>query len=55
MPVIGFFGTGKPWSQWISAFVNRQRELGWIEGRTVEIENRWAEGLDDRYAGSPPN
>jgi putative tryptophan/tyrosine transport system substrate-binding protein len=52
MPVIGFFGTGTPssWSQWTSAFVNRLRELGWIEGRTVEIEYRWAEGRDDRYA-----
>lgn len=53
LPVIGFFGTGTPsgWSQWTAAFVNRLRELGWIEGRTVEIEYRWAEGRDDRYAG----
>jgi putative ABC transport system substrate-binding protein len=52
MPVIGFFGTGTPsgWSQWTSAFVNRLRGLGWIEGRTVRIEYRWAEGRNDRYA-----
>jgi ABC-type uncharacterized transport system substrate-binding protein len=51
MPVIGFFGTGTPssWSQWTSAFVNRLRQLGWIEGRTVGIEYRWAEGRNDRY------
>jgi len=51
MPVIGFFGTGTPssWSQWTSAFVNRLRERGWIEGRTVRIEYRWAEGRSDRY------
>ena len=52
MPVVGFFGTGTPssWSQWTSAFVNRLRELGRIEGRTVRIEYRWAEGRNDRYA-----
>jgi putative ABC transport system substrate-binding protein len=52
MPVVGFLGTGTPssWSQWTSAFVNRLRELGRIEGRTVRIEYRWAEGRNDRYA-----
>jgi putative ABC transport system substrate-binding protein len=52
MPVIGFLGTGTPssWSQWTSAFVNRLRELGWIEGRNVKIEYRWAEGQNERYA-----
>jgi len=52
MPVIGFLGTGTPssWSRWTPAFVNRLRELGWIEGRTVRIEYRWAEGRDDLYA-----
>jgi putative tryptophan/tyrosine transport system substrate-binding protein len=30
--------------------VQRLRELGWIEGRTVAIEFRWAEGRDERYA-----
>lgn len=51
MPVIGFFGTGTPsgWSRWTSAFVNRLRELDWIEGRTVGIEYRWAEGQNNRY------
>jgi ABC transporter substrate binding protein len=38
------------WSTWIAAFVQRLRELGWIEGRTVIIEYRWAEGRSDRYA-----
>jgi putative ABC transport system substrate-binding protein len=52
MPVIGFLGTGTPssWSQWTSAFMNRLRELGWIEGRNVKIEYRWAEGQNERYA-----
>jgi putative ABC transport system substrate-binding protein len=30
--------------------VQRLRGLGWIEGRTVAIEYRWAEGRDERYA-----
>jgi hypothetical protein len=35
-------------SQWTAAFVQRLRELGWIEGRTVAIEYRWAEGRSER-------
>ena len=30
--------------------MQRLRELGWIEGRTVAIEYRWAEGRNERYA-----
>jgi hypothetical protein len=30
-------------SKWTAAFVERMRELGWIEGRTIAIEYRWAE------------
>ena len=40
----------RPWSQWTAAFVQRLRELGWIEGRTIAIEYRWAEGRSERYA-----
>jgi len=45
-PTIGFLVSGTPssHSQWVAAFVQRLRELGWIEGRTVAIEYRWAEG-----------
>ena len=52
LPTIGFLGTATPstWSQWIAAFEQRLRELGWIEGRTIAIEYRWAEGRDERYA-----
>ena len=32
------------------AFVQRLRELGWIEGRTVTIEVRWGEGRSERFA-----
>ena len=37
-------------SSWTAAFVQRLRELGWIEGRTVAIEYRWAEGRGERIA-----
>jgi hypothetical protein len=45
MPVIGFLGASSPsaWRHWTAAFVGRLGELGWIEGRTVAIEYRWAE------------
>jgi putative ABC transport system substrate-binding protein len=52
MPVIGFLGANAPAaeSQWFAAFVQRIRELGWIEGRTVAINYRWAEGRAERAA-----
>ena len=30
--------------------MQRLRELGWIEGRTITIEYRWAEGRSERFA-----
>ena len=35
LPTIGFLGTttASAWSPWTAAFVQRLRELGWIEGR----------------------
>ena len=49
---IGFLGasTRSAESQWIAAFVQRLRELGWIDGRNIVIEYRWAEGHDERFA-----
>ena len=38
------------WSHYVAAFVQRLRELGWIEGRNVAIEYRWAEGRGERFA-----
>jgi len=51
-PTIGYIGGGGPITQraWVEAFVQRLRELGWIEGRTVAIEYRWGEGRAERYA-----
>jgi putative ABC transport system substrate-binding protein len=52
LPTIGFLGANTPasQSQWTAAFVQRLRDLGWIEGRTVAIEYRWAEGRSERLA-----
>jgi putative tryptophan/tyrosine transport system substrate-binding protein len=52
LPTIGFLGATTPTaaSQWVAAFVQRLRELGWIEGRTVAIDYRWAEGRTERLA-----
>ena len=52
LPIVGFLGAGSPsgWSHWTAAFLQRLQELGWVEGRTIAIEYRWAEGHSERYA-----
>src|SRR5262245_46788428 len=52
LPTVGVLGAGtlSAWSPWVAAFVQRLRELGWTEGRTIAIEYRWAEGRTERYA-----
>ena len=52
LPTIGFLGAGAAsvWSSWVGAFVEQLHRQGWIEGRTVEIEYRWAEGRSERFA-----
>src|SRR5262249_41707959 len=52
LPTIGYLGSGTPLtdSQWVAAFVQRMRELGWVDGRNVAIEVRWAEGRSERFA-----
>jgi putative tryptophan/tyrosine transport system substrate-binding protein len=49
---IGYLGssTAQAQSQWVSAFVQRLRQLGWVEGRTVAMQYRWAEGRNERFA-----
>jgi len=52
VPIIGVLGAATPslWAPWVAALVQRLRERGWIEGRTVGIEYRWAEWRADRAA-----
>jgi putative tryptophan/tyrosine transport system substrate-binding protein len=51
-PTIGLLGadTLVYWRSWTAAFLQRLQELFWVEGRTVRIEYRWAEGQEGRYA-----
>src|SRR5262249_34285822 len=54
LSTIGFLGqsTRSAASEWVAAFVPRLRELGWTEGRTISIEDRWSEGRAERAAQS---
>jgi putative ABC transport system substrate-binding protein len=49
-PIIGFLGTTSQavQSAWVATFLQRLRELGWVEGRTVVIDFLWSEGGQER-------
>ena len=51
--VVGYLGPNTPLaeSKWTASFVQRLRELGWIERQDIGIEYRWAEGHAERFAG----
>ena len=50
VPVIGFLGANSATLQreWTAAFVQKLGELGWLEGRNLKIEYRWAEARFER-------
>ena len=50
MPVIGLLGsaTAKEWAPSVAAFLRGLSEAGFVEGRDVAIESRWAENQYDR-------
>ena len=51
-PTIGYLGPSTPSAQspWTAAFIRGLHEFGWIEGLTIAIEYRWAEGRNERFA-----
>jgi putative tryptophan/tyrosine transport system substrate-binding protein len=53
MPVVGFVGSTSPGPlrDAVAAFHRGLTETGYVEGRNVAIEYRWAEGQYDRLAG----
>src|SRR6202022_4982050 len=50
LPTIGYLGPTSPENKGrnTSAFLQRLRELGWSEDRTVAIEQRWGQGHAER-------
>jgi putative tryptophan/tyrosine transport system substrate-binding protein len=52
IPVIGFLNSEspKPFAQLVAAFRQGLNEQGYVDGRNVKIEERWAEGDENRLA-----
>jgi putative tryptophan/tyrosine transport system substrate-binding protein len=50
MPVIGFLNSGSAaeWAHLMAAFKEGLNELGFVEGRNVAVEYRWAQGENER-------
>src|ERR1700744_630581 len=53
VPIVGYVAPSNPLipSRSTGAFLQRLRELGWIEGHTITIETRWAAGRAPRLDG----
>jgi putative tryptophan/tyrosine transport system substrate-binding protein len=48
MPVVGWLSSGAPQANFVAAFQEGLRQAGYVEGRNVAVEYRWAEGRYDR-------
>jgi putative tryptophan/tyrosine transport system substrate-binding protein len=50
MPVIGFLNSGSAaeWAHLVAAFKEGLKELGFVEGRNLAVEYRWAQGENER-------
>src|SRR5262245_11349584 len=49
-PVIGFLNSGsaREWAHLVAAFKEGLNELGFVEGKNVAVEYRWAQGENER-------
>ena len=57
IPRIGLLSPFSPsdTARWHQAFLQGLRDLGWIEGKNISIEYRYAEGKSDRLADLAPS
>jgi hypothetical protein len=55
IPVVGILGSVSPalYAGFVEAIKQGLREAGYVEGRNVAIESRWAEGRYDRLPQQP--
>src|SRR5713101_915781 len=51
VPRIGILRIGSPPDPFVETFKQGLRDLGYVEGRSINIEYRWARGREDRLAG----
>ena len=51
IPRIGILRSGAPPDPLVEAFRTELRELGYVEGRSIHIEYRWAKGIDEQLQG----
>src|SRR4051812_18192823 len=51
LPTIGLLGasSASEANQRIAALTKRLGELGWLEGRTITVEYRWAQSTNSRF------
>jgi len=50
MPVVGFLnaGSAQNYARQLAAFLKGLGEVGYVDGRNVRVEVRWADGQNDR-------
>src|SRR5262245_14165553 len=46
---IAYLSGGRGPDEWSRSFVEGMRELGYVEGRNLAIESRWAHGRAERF------